>query len=82
MAFVCVECGHVFETPATYGEKHGLETPPYEHMRTCPNCGGAFCKATVCDGCGEVITSEYVRINNGSCYCDNCFSLHQLGDEG
>lgn len=64
-----------------YVEKHGLDTPPYERIAVCPNCGGMFCTATVCDGCGQVITSEYVRIMDGRCYCDGCFTMHELGDE-
>lgn len=71
----------MFDTPATYVEKHGLDTPPYERTTACPNCGGAFCNAPVCDSCGEYITSEYVRIRDGRCYCDACFVKHDLGDE-
>jgi NAD-dependent SIR2 family protein deacetylase len=40
--FICTECGITFDEPKTITEKHGLETPPYEEIDVCPECGGSF----------------------------------------
>ena len=78
---VCVECGHVFSQPKRYMETHGLDTPPYELFNICPNCGGAFVRAKRCDCCGEVITGEYIKVNDGRCYCDDCCLKYDIADD-
>lgn len=36
--FKCLDCKHEFDTPDTYEERHGLDTPPYESVAICPEC--------------------------------------------
>ena len=44
MKYKCVECGAVFEEPATYKEYQGeyLGVPAYESMTGCPICHGGY----------------------------------------
>lgn len=79
--FVCVECGCVFQEPKHYIETHGLDTPPYEHFTVCPHCGGAFVEAHRCDCCGEFITADYVVVQDGKRYCEECYSVRNIEDD-
>ena len=36
--FFCFGCDRVFDTPEYYDESHGLDSPPYERVATCPEC--------------------------------------------
>lgn len=80
--FVCVECGYVFQYPERFVEKHGLDTPPYEQFTGCPKCGGAYVKSKPCDCCGEVITNDYVKTEDGCYYCDDCYTLRNVSEDG
>lgn len=42
--YICFDCGEEFDTPKLYIETHGLDSPPYEKVRGCPVCGGAYDK--------------------------------------
>lgn len=79
--FVCVDCGCVFEHPKSYVERHGLDSPPYEKTYGCPKCGGAYVKARKCDNCNQFITDGYVVINDGSVYCDECYTERSIDDD-
>ena len=79
--FVCIECGRVFEVPNKWTEHHGLDTEPYEHWFGCPTCGGAYTEAYECNCCGEWITDNYIKTDNGARYCSNCIRHMELGDE-
>ena len=62
-------------------ETHGLDTPPYEHFTVCPHCGGAFVEAHRCDCCGEFITADYVVVQDGRRYCEECYSIRNIEDD-
>ena len=62
-------------------ETHGLDTPPYEHFTVCPHCGGAFVEAHRCDCCGEFITADYIMVQDGKCYCEECYSIRNIEDD-
>jgi len=79
--FVCVECGCVFHDPKRYTERHGLDTPPYEHFTGCPKCGGAYVDARACEYCGEDITGEYVLTADGKSYCEECYTRRDISDD-
>ena len=64
----------MFQEPKHYIETHGLDTPPYERFTVCPHCGGAFVEAHRCDCCGEFITADYVVVQDGKRYCEECYS--------
>ena len=55
-AFICVDCGCVFQEPKQVVETHGLDSPPYEIFTVCPKCGGSFVEAKRCDHCTNYIT--------------------------
>lgn len=76
-AYVCLECGHTFDTPKKWTERHGLETPPYEELTGCPACGGAYIELRRCAACNNPITGEYVHIPSlDSDFCEDCYTHH------
>lgn len=78
--YVCLECGCVFQNPKEYTERHGLDTPPYEHFSGCPSCGSAYVPAIFCDNCGEAIRGDYVKVKNGEVFCDECYTVRDVWD--
>lgn len=78
---VCVSCGHLFEAPAYWEETHGLDTPPYEKRSGCPVCYSGYVEARRCDSCGEFITDEYIKTEDGERFCQECYMIMALGEE-
>lgn len=37
--FFCRDCSRYFHNPKYYYERHGFDTPPYERVAVCPECG-------------------------------------------
>lgn len=71
----------MFQEPKYYIETYGLDTPPYEHFTVCPHCGGVFVEAHRCDCCGEFITADYVVVQDGKRYCEECYSVRNIEDD-
>ena len=78
--FVCLECGHIFETPKRWEETHGLAYGPYEKWSGCSICGGAYAEAYKCDCCEDWINDDYIKVD-GNRYCQDCCREVKLGDE-
>lgn len=78
--FLCLDCDALFEEPKEYIETHGLSSPPYESWSGCPNCGGAYVKTIPCECCGEWITGEYVKFNDYTVACEDCYSIKDIRD--
>ena len=79
---VCTECGHLFEEPHHWQERHGFDYGPFENWNGCPKCkNAAYVKAHLCDCCEEYITSDYIKTDDGKRYCESCICSMQLGDE-
>lgn len=81
--YKCSCCGYVFEEPKKYLERHGLDTGPYEPFLCCPECGGDYEEALVCDVCGvtqyaDDLTPYYSTDGKGrqveNNICDDCLS--------
>ena len=53
--YKCTECGNLFEEgeQATWEERHGLESPPYEKWSGCPVCKGDYEEVHQCKECGD-----------------------------
>ena len=81
MGYVCIECGTIFDEPTYWEERHGLDTPPYEQWSGSPCCHGEYAQAQECSCCGEFITGQYIKTDDGERYCENCYVVHELGDE-
>ena len=73
MSYVCLDCGHAFNVPREYREKHGLEGPPYEWIQCCPLCGGSFEPSVECDLCGRDVAESEVKELLGAYLCEECF---------
>lgn len=72
----CLDCDNVFDNPLIVCERHGLDTPPYEEIYTCPKCKSAeILDAFQCDGCGEYVCDNFIKTTNGKIFCDNCYCL-------
>ena len=81
MVYVCFDCGTLFSDPKRWVEAHGLPEPPYEEWYGCPFCGGTYTEAFECDNCGNYITDSYIKLEDGSRYCHECYCEFELGDE-
>jgi hypothetical protein len=79
--WVCVNCGHVFEEPACWDERHGFDHGPFERLSGCPRCFESYVEAHRCDCCGEWITGSYIKLESGERICDDCYMPMDLGDE-
>jgi hypothetical protein len=79
--YLCRHCGNVFEEPGRYTETHGLDYPPYEEYYGCPICGGAYIKTMECCDCGEWITGKYIKLSDGTVFCDICYDLRDVLDD-
>lgn len=70
-----MECDSFFEVPEYFTETHGLENPPYETWLGCPDCGGAYEEAKLCDCCGNYMGNTRYEVANGYTYCEECVSV-------
>lgn len=66
MLYICLECGHVFDEPARWEERHGLGPfeGPGEQWSGCPCCRGGYDEAQQCDCCGEWFAASEMTIND------------------
>jgi hypothetical protein len=71
----------MFAEPEHFIDTHGLDTPPYEERDGCPACGGAYARTYECGCCGRYITGDYVKVDDDERYCEECYRVHELGDE-
>lgn len=79
--FVCVNCGYIFAEPDCWEETHGFNYGPFEEVSGCPECGEPYVEAYVCEGCNDYIDGPYIKTVDGARYCENCYTLMELGDE-
>ena len=79
--FICLNCGELFEEPISWYERHGLDTPPYEELSGCPYCKMEYAETYRCDVCGESITGDYIKLENGERICSECYTPMELGEE-
>ena len=77
--YICLDCGCIFDEPKHWTETHNLDSPPYEEWSGCPSCGGDYAETFRCDECGDWIFGEYVCVKNGNKYCENCYSIEEIG---
>ena len=82
MNWVCLNCQAVFDEPKSV--KEYLIHDPYPDGPTiavCPHCGyDEFVEAIKCDGCEEYIIGKYIRTCNDECYCEDCYTEHDVAD--
>lgn len=80
--YLCLDCGRLFEEPKRCVETHGLDTPPYEVWDGCPYCSGGYVETKRCDVCEEWIVGEYIKLNDDTFVCDNCYEVMSVEDMG
>ena len=70
MMYRCCECGNLFEEgeQATWEERHGLDSPPYEKWSGCPVCRGDYEEVHQCKECGSWHTED--ELYDG--WCEMC----------
>ena len=70
MMFKCCECGNLFEEgeQATWEERHGLDSPPYEKFSGCPVCKGDYEEVYQCKECGDWHADD--ELYDG--WCEDC----------
>ena len=81
MMWVCTNCGHIFEEPYRWEERHGFDYGPFEKFSGCPKCGEPYAEAHKCDECDEWIWGEYIKTASGQRICENCYTTYELGEE-
>ena len=69
--YKCKTCGHIFEEgeQATWTEKHGFSSGPYEEWSGCPICNEPFEEAKRCKICNGVFLESEL---NGNAVCNVC----------
>ena len=67
MMYRCCDCGNLFEEgeQATWEERHGLDSPPYEKFIGCPVCNGDYEEVHQCKECGSWHTDD--ELYDGLC---------------
>lgn len=71
VAYICTECGFVFDTPRRRNQHH-IENF-YETVSVCPRCGSdEITLAAQCDICGEHFEKLEYDEEEGIYYCDTC----------
>lgn len=40
--YKCLDCDYEFQLPMEYLDARGTDTPPYEEISCCPECGGNY----------------------------------------
>lgn len=78
--YICLECNKTFGTPKKYLETYGFDIPPYKTVHGCPSCGGNYVQTEECEFCGKWITGEYVKLQDGTVVCDNCYEVRDITD--
>ncbi len=72
--FICTECGHTFDKPYEYVERHGFDDGMYEKWSVCPSCHEpSYDIAVRCDKCDEVIAMSDSIIIDGRRICNKCY---------
>ena len=68
--YKCTECGNLFEEgeQATWEERHGLDSPPYEKWSGCPICKGDYEEVHQCKKCRDWHTEN--ELYDG--WCEKC----------
>ena len=79
--WICTNCGHIFEEPRRWEERHGFDYGPFEKFSGCPECGEPYVKAHECDCCGKWIDGRYIKLESGERICENCYTTYELGEE-
>lgn len=75
MSYICLDCGHVFDDPHTYEERHGLEHGPYEYFSVCPACGSsAYDTLGTCERCGAATANIELSKVHGRWLCKECLN--------
>ena len=79
--WVCTNCGHIFEEPDRWEERHGFDYGPFEKFSGCPECGEPYVEAHKCDECDKFIVTKYIKTASGQRICENCYNTMEIGDE-
>lgn len=82
MSYICTECGHVFEEPHVYEERHGLDHGPYEKWSVCPACGEpGYDEVAYCDRCEAAYPRQEGQVLCRQTLCPSCYAeLEELQD--
>ena len=79
----CLNCHHVFDSPKYC--KDIIVVDPYPDgpmVSVCPYClSDEFVKAIQCDCCGEYIEGDFIKIKTEECFCENCYTKHDILEE-
>ena len=79
--YYCLNCNSTFTSPKKVLDKHGLDTPPYEKIKTCPFCNCSnYVENFECDLCKEPITGNYIKLSDGTVICSNCYTENKIGE--
>lgn len=82
--YYCENCKSVFDEEDLEDCYETVTTDPYPmgySYAVCPYChSDDFCNAVQCDGCGEYIVGEYIKLYNKECYCEDCYEICDTSD--
>ena len=75
MAYICLECGHIFEEgeQVNWIERHGFDYGGGEEFSGCPRCGGGYEESVPCVIC----SSEHLNEDLHGGVCDECIDEYR-----
>jgi formylmethanofuran dehydrogenase subunit E len=81
--YVCKSCGNLFSEVKRWKEDRGecFGFPAYEEFVGSPCCQSGYAKARQCDSCGDYLIGSYIKLRDGSRYCEDCYQPMEIGDE-
>lgn len=81
----CLNCKQEFEEDEVRAGYESCEVWGSQcsmSYKQCPFCGSDMLiedsEYHYCDCCGEVCEGEYIKTEDGSYFCENCYTVHNI----
>ena len=77
MSYYCYNCDSYFENTVSIREYHNeVDDRPFEEYQGCPYCkSDDIVEAVQCSLCGQYVVCGYVKLNDGTIACSDCYEI-------
>lgn len=77
----CKDCRYIFDKPVNWFEARGLDVPPYEELKGCPQClGHDYVEAIQCDCCAKYIDDKFIEVKPKFYLGECCYVIESVED--